>query len=108
MIEVVFHGELGVDNHTKDSHGGYPLRSSDIGSGWSKANDERLLKTINSFVFVALSFKIIEFGPSRDVFKFFLSSGYMSRAHHQVCIICIFHHFVVLMYGVEARGNDDI
>src|SRR6218665_1643989 len=29
MIEVVFHGELGVDNHTKDSHGGNPLRSSD-------------------------------------------------------------------------------
>jgi len=32
----------------------------------------------------------------------------MSRAHHQVRIIRIFHHPVMLMYGAEARGNDDI
>src|SRR6218665_133474 len=32
----------------------------------------------------------------------------MSRAHHQVRIIRVFHHPVVLMYGAEARGNDDI
>src|SRR6218665_3772798 len=32
----------------------------------------------------------------------------MSRAHHQVRIIRVFHHPVVLMYGAEARGYDDI
>jgi len=53
VIEVVFHGELGVDNHANDSHGGNPLRSSVR----SRATDERLLKTFNSFVFVALSFR---------------------------------------------------
>ena len=76
------------------------------GSGWSKVTDERLLSIPLSLLRWALDYwgqpiaRCFQILPQRWI--------YMSRAHHQVRIICIFHHLVVLMYGAEARGNDDI
>src|SRR6218665_524497 len=46
------------------------------GSKWSKATDERLLNTINSFVFVALSFRLFS-SAHREMFSWLLRAWSM-------------------------------
>src|SRR6218665_270860 len=62
MIEVVFHGEFGVDNHAKDSHGVNPLRSSDK---WLRVVKGH--RGASSKDFVALSFRLLS-SAHREMF----------------------------------------
>src|SRR6218665_1564727 len=54
MIEVVFHGELELTTTPRTLMVATLSAPLINGSEWSKATDERLLKTINSFVFIWL------------------------------------------------------
>jgi len=56
---MVDHGLLGVNDHSKNSHGGYPLCPLYNWKGRTRALENRLLWMISSFVFKALSFRLL-------------------------------------------------